>query len=157
MYFLNSMISLMIALPIIIKSPAFEDNEFIPSQYTCDGANINPELSFADVPEKTVTMALIMDDPDAPNGTFDHWLMWNIPVTNKIEENSALGVQGKNGRLENKYTGPCPPSGTHHYHFKIYALDKKLDLSPDADKTKLLAAMEGHILSTGELTGLYKK
>jgi Raf kinase inhibitor-like YbhB/YbcL family protein len=100
---------------------------------------------------------VIVEDPDAEGGTIDHWLMWNIPVTDKIEENSALGIQGKNSKLENKYMGPCPPEGTHHYHFMVYALDAKLDLPADSDKSKLLTAMKGHMLSSGDLTGLYKK
>ncbi|MES2515843.1 MAG: YbhB/YbcL family Raf kinase inhibitor-like protein [Bacteroidota bacterium] len=152
-----SILAFIVGLPLQVKSPAFKDNEFIPTQFSCMGANVSPELTIADIPEKTVTMAVIMDDPDATGGTFDHWLMWNIPVTDKIEEGSALGMQGINSKLENNYTGPCPPSGTHHYHFKVYALDTKLDLPADSDKSKLLAAMEGHVLSSGDLTGLYKK
>ncbi|MES2763748.1 MAG: YbhB/YbcL family Raf kinase inhibitor-like protein [Bacteroidota bacterium] len=152
-----SLIAFVLSTPLVVKSPAFKDNTFIPGQFTCMGANTSPQLDITDIPAKTVTLVVIMDDPDAEGGTFDHWLMWNIPVTDKIEEGSALGVQGKNSKLENKYTGPCPPSGTHHYHFKVYALDTKLDIESDSDKSKLLAAMQGHILSSGELTGLYKK
>ncbi|HTF02418.1 MAG TPA: YbhB/YbcL family Raf kinase inhibitor-like protein, partial [Bacteroidia bacterium] len=105
----------------------------------------------------TKSLALIMDDPDAPSGDFVHWVMWNIPVQEKIAENTAPGMQGLNGRKETKYTGPCPPSGTHHYHFKIYALDTELSLLTTTDKQGLLLAMKGHILGTGELIGLFKK
>jgi len=99
-----------------------------------------------------------MDDPDAPNGTFDHWLLWNIdPGITIINENSAPGTQGKNGRNTNKYIGPCPPTGTHHYHFKVYALGTMLDLEEGADKAMLEAAMKGYIIAEGELVGLYRK
>jgi len=142
---------------LTVKSSAFENDGAIPSKYTCDGSNINPDLEISDIPKETVSMALIVEDTDAPKGTFDHWVMWNIPVKEKIEENSATGTQGKNGKSENKYAGPCPPSGTHHYHFKVYALDRKLDLPIDTDKKSLLKAMTGHILSSGELIGTYKR
>lgn len=142
---------------LTVKSPAFVDGELIPSKYTCDGENINPEITVENVPESTQVLALILDDPDAPKGTFDHWIMWNMPVTKTLKENSAPGTQGKNGRGENKYTGPCPPSGTHHYHFKVYALDARLDIPGNSDKQALLKAMKGHILAEGELTGLYKR
>jgi hypothetical protein len=142
---------------LTVKSPEFTDGELIPYKFTCDGENINPEITVENVPEGTMTLALIMEDPDAPKGTFDHWIMWNMPVTKTIHENSAPGMQGKNGRGENKYTGPCPPSGTHHYHFKVYALDMKLDISDNSDKHTLLNAMEGHILAQGELVGLYRR
>lgn len=142
---------------LVIKSPAFAANDFIPSKYTCTGENINPELTIDEVPPGTRTLALIVDDPDAPNGTFDHWVMWNIPPADRIRENSAPGVQGKNGKKETGYTGPCPPNGTHHYHFKIYALDISLDLDRNSDKKALLAAMNKHILASGELVGVFKK
>lgn len=142
---------------LTIKSSAFGANEMIPSKYTCTGENINPELSITGIPSGAESLALIMDDPDAPNGDFVHWVMWNIPVQNEIAENSAPGVQGTNGRGDVGYTGPCPPSGTHHYHFKVYALDANLDLPASTDKQRLLKAMEGHILEKGELIGLFKK
>jgi Raf kinase inhibitor-like YbhB/YbcL family protein len=141
-----------------IKSPAFVNSEFIPAQYACNGAGISPALLIEEIPLETVSLALVVEDPDAPNGTYDHWVMWNIPVKNKIEENTAPGTQGKNSNGENKYMGPCPPSGqSHRYHFKIYALDAKLDLPESAGKKELLKAMENHIIGTGQLTGLYKK
>lgn len=142
---------------LTVKSPAFANNDFIPSKYTCDGLNINPELNIGDMPKETKSLALIMEDPDAPKRTFDHWVMWNIPLKERIEENSAPGAQGRNSMNENKYHGPCPPEGLHHYYFKIFALDTKLDLPIDTDKKKLLSAMEGHVLASGELVGLYKK
>lgn len=146
-----------IAAPLKITSPAFSENGMIPDKYTCKGENINPELNIKDIPKDAKTLVLIVDDPDAPDRTFDHWMMWNIPVTDKIAEGSAPGKEGKNGKKENKYTGPCPPSGTHHYHFKVYALNKELDLPKDIDKTELLNAMGPHIVAKGELVGLYKK
>jgi Raf kinase inhibitor-like YbhB/YbcL family protein len=142
---------------LTIKSPSFADNDFIPAKYTCDGSNINPALTVKDIPKDAKTLAIILDDPDAPKKTFDHWVMWNITPKEKIEENSAPGTQGLNGKFENKYTGPCPPSGIHHYHFKIYALDTKLDIPANSDKKALLAAMESHIIAQGELIGLYKR
>jgi Raf kinase inhibitor-like YbhB/YbcL family protein len=142
---------------LTIKSPSFANDGSIPSKYTCTGANINPALIINDIPKETKSLALIMDDPDAPYGNFDHWIMWNIPPQERIEENSAPGTQGKNGKKENKYTGPCPPSGTHHYHFKIYALNTVLDLTDDTDKKSLLEAMEGHVITTAELIGVYEK
>jgi Raf kinase inhibitor-like YbhB/YbcL family protein len=143
--------------PLMVKSPAFENNELIPSKYTCIGSDVNPAITIAEIPNGTKSLALIIDDPDAPNGTFDHWIMWNIPVTAIIEQNSAPGVQGKNGKGENKYTGPCPPSGTHHYNFKVYALDILLELPSSTDKKALLAAMDKHILASGGLIGLFNK
>lgn len=143
--------------PLTIKSPAFANNEWIPAKYTCVGSNINPALSITDIPNGTESLALIVDDPDAPNGTYVHWVMWNIPVISVIDENSAPGIQGKNGKGENKYFGPCPPTGIHHYNFKIYALDTKLILPLQADKNALLKAMDKHILASGGLIGLFKR
>jgi Raf kinase inhibitor-like YbhB/YbcL family protein len=143
--------------PLTVKSPAFGSNEMIPSKYTCTGSDINPALSIAGIPDGTKSLALVVDDPDAPNGTFDHWVMWNVPVTANIGENTAPGIQGKNGKGNNTYMGPCPPSGTHHYHFRVYALDTQLDLPATAGKKELLKAIEGHTLASGELVGLYKK
>jgi len=142
---------------LTVKSSSFESNGPIPAKYTCAGANINPELTITDIPDGTKSLALILDDPDAPKGTFVHWVMWNIPVRDKINEDSAPGAEGKNGRNENKYMGPCPPSGTHHYHFKVYALDTKFNLPVSTDKESLLKAMKGHILASGVLIGTYQK
>lgn len=143
---------------LTISSPAFENEGDIPSKYTCEGQNVNPEITIKDVPDNTQSLALIMDDPDAPTGTFDHWIMWNIPANTKtIDMNSHPGTQGKNGRGENKYTGPCPPTGKHRYYFKVYALDKKLSLAEGSTKAELENAMQGHILASGQLMGKYEK
>jgi Raf kinase inhibitor-like YbhB/YbcL family protein len=144
---------------LTVKSFAFKNNELIPAKYTCDGTNINPDLLVEDMPANTKSLAIIVEDPDAPNGTFSHWVMWDIPVKNKlIKENSKPGMQGRNGMQENKYFGPCPTSGLHHYHFKAYALDTMLSsLSHNTDRKGLLNAMEGHIISSGDLVGLYQR
>jgi Raf kinase inhibitor-like YbhB/YbcL family protein len=143
--------------PLVIKSSAFGNNEWIPEKYTCIGSNINPALTISDIPNGTKSLVLIVDDPDAPNGTYTHWIMWNIPVITAIGENSAPGTQGKNSKGENKYFGPCPPSGIHHYNFKVYALDTKLEIPIVSDKNILLKAMDKHILASGVLIGLFKK
>jgi Raf kinase inhibitor-like YbhB/YbcL family protein len=140
-----------------IDSPVFENEELIPSHYTCEGEDINPPLTIGDIPEGTKSLALIMEDPDAPNGTFDHWLVWNIPVTNRIEENSNPGISGKNDFGKTGYGGPCPPSGTHRYFFRVYALDVELDLKAGADKKLLLEAIDEHVLAMGELMAKYEK
>ena len=144
--------------PFNVSSPSFKQNGMIPSEYTCEGKNINPSITIKNVPQKTMSLALIVDDPDAPKGTFDHWVIWNIdPSATTIGENSAPGTEGKNGSGKNDYMGPCPPSGTHHYHFKVYALNTKLDLAAGATKKHLEIAMKTHILAKAELIGLYKK
>jgi Raf kinase inhibitor-like YbhB/YbcL family protein len=150
-------IALITSSGLTVKSPSFQNNNFIPAKFTCDGAGVNPELDIADLPANTKSIALIVDDPDAPSGTFDHWVMWNIPVTTIIKENSTPGIQGKNGKKENNYAGPCPPEGTHHYHFEIYALDTVLDLPSTTDRLLLEKAMESHVINFGELIGLYKR
>jgi Raf kinase inhibitor-like YbhB/YbcL family protein len=142
---------------LTIKSPAFSNNGYIPSKYTCDGINVNPPLTIDNLPKQTVSITLIVEDPDSPMGVFEHWILWNIPPTNKINESSAPGVQGRNSAKQNKYTGPCPPSGTHRYNFRVFALDIMLDLPVSIDKHSIFKAMEGHILAYGEITGLYKR
>ncbi len=141
-----------------IKSTAFSPNGRIPEDFTCMGENINPELAFVDPPVNTKSLALVMDDPDAPSGTFTHWVVYNIPPEVKmIPQNSTPpGIQAKNGRDENRYTGPCPPNGEHRYFFKLYALDVLL---PNTIETKeqLQEAMSGHILDDAELMGLFSK
>ena len=106
---------------LTVTSSAFKGDGMIPSKYTCEGDNINPPLRISGIPSAAKSLAIIMDDPDAPNGTFDHWIAWNIDPVETIAENSSPGIKGKNGRSQNGYTGPCPPSGMHHYHFKVYA------------------------------------
>ena len=142
---------------LIISSTAFQNNGMIPSKYTCEGANINPPLKISGIPANAKSVAIIVDDPDAPKGTFDHWVTWNIKPAETIAENSAAGTAGKNGMGKDGYTGPCPPSGTHHYHFKVYALDQVLDLREGADKKALEDVMKDHIVAYGELIGLYEK
>jgi len=143
-----------------ISSPAFQANALIPSKYTCDGPNINPPLKFEEVPSNAASLALIVDDPDAPAGIWVHWLLWNIDAkTQNIAENSVpnSSVQGKNDFDENSFGGPCPPSGTHHYAFKLYALDSMLSLPPSTNKSGLEKAMKGHILAEAQLIGTYSK
>lgn len=135
----------------------FEHNSKIPEKYTCDGQNINPPLKIEGISKGTKTLALIIDDPDAPAGTFVHWLVWDIKPNSTLKENSSPGVQGKNGFNKNSYSGPCPPSGTHRYFFKIYALDTELILNEDSRKPDLEKAMKGHILAKAELIGLYSR
>jgi Raf kinase inhibitor-like YbhB/YbcL family protein len=142
-----------------ITSPAFEDGQMIPSIYTCDADNFNPPLEIKDVPEDTKSLALIMDDPDAPRGAFTHWLMWNIPPETKvIDENDWLdgAEQGINDGGQLGYMGPCPPEGIHHYYFKLYALKSTLDLSGDISKEKLEKEIEENLIDEAELVGIYK-
>ncbi len=141
-----------------LTSPAFPANQTIPSLYTCDGDNVNPPLEMSGVPTNTQSLTLIVDDPDAPAGDWVHWLVWNIdPQITHLAENSvpAGAIQGTTDFGNNLYGGPCPPSGTHHYQFKVYALDIKLDLPPSAAKKDLEAAMAGHILAQTQLIGTY--
>lgn len=140
-----------------LTSPEFEHNQMIPKKYTCQGEDINPPLEISGIPQETVTLVLINDDPDAPGGTWDHWIIWNIMPSQAIEEDSIPGMQGKNSWGRNDYGGPCPPSGTHRYFFKLYAIDSELDLQEGATKGQLEAAIDGHILKQSELIGLYKK
>jgi hypothetical protein len=142
---------------LTLSSPAFRNKGDIPEKYTCAGSNVSPEIQIGNIPSAAKSLALIVDDPDAPGSTFDHWIMWNIPVTDKIAENSSPGTQGLNGKKENKYCGPCPPKGLHHYHFRVYALDAQLDIPAKSDKAALMKAMEGHILASGKLVGTFKK
>ena len=142
---------------LTVKSPAFENNKLIPSKYTCDGEEVSPPLTVEGIPEKTKSLALIMEDPDAPAGLFIHWLVWNIPPSNEIQENSVPGTEGLNTNKKNSYHGPCPPGGTHRYYFKVYALDTHLKLGAFSEKEVLENAMQNHILAHGELIGLYRR
>ena len=145
---------------MLIASAAFERNSSIPNKYTCDGENVNPPLTFSGVPENAKSLALIMDDPDAPRGTWVHWTMWNIdPSTINITVDSvpAGAVEGTTSSGKSVYGGPCPPSGTHHYYFKLYALDTILDLNKSSEKQELESAIEGHVLGQAELVGLYSR
>jgi len=138
-------------------SPEFKHNQMIPKKFTCQGQDINPALEITDIPEGAKTLVLISDDPDAPGGTWDHWIVFNISPAAGIKEDSVPGTQGKNSWGRSEYGGPCPPSGTHRYFFKLYALDTMLDLPKGASKAQVERAMEGHILDEAELIGLYKK
>jgi Raf kinase inhibitor-like YbhB/YbcL family protein len=143
-----------------IASPAFSHNGMIPSKYTCDGADVNPPLSIGNIPEKSWSLALVVDDPDAPVGTWVHWVVWNIgPGTKVIPENSVPkgALQGTNDFRKQSYGGPCPPSGTHRYFFKLYALDASLSLKSGATKAQLEEAIKGHVLAQAELIGLYRR
>lgn len=143
-----------------ITSPAFESNQTIPSKYTCDGENINPPLQFKDIPGNTKSLALIVDDPDAPIGNFVHWVVFNIPPSiTEVQENSDItnGVYGANGTGKTGFIGACPPNGQHRYFFKLYALDTMLDLQERANKQEVESAMKGHVISSSELVGLYSR
>lgn len=141
-----------------LSSSAFDDEETIPSEYTCDRADVSPPLTFSDVPDEAQSLALIMDDPDAPMGTFVHWLVWNIPpnVAGFAKDESITYPQGSNGFGKQEYGGPCPPSGSHRYFFKLYALDTMLDLDAGADKKQLEAAMSGHVIEESQLMGTFR-
>ena len=144
--------------PMTLSSPAFANNAAIPAKYTCDGANVSPPLTIAGVPTDAKSLALTVDDPDAPGGSFTHWLVWKIPPsTTTIAEGQHLGTEEQNGFGKPGYGGPCPPSGIHHYHFKLYALDSKLELTEKADKKAIEEKMHGHILEQAELIGLFSK
>ena len=142
---------------IDISSAAFKENGFIPRRYTCDGKNVNPALNFDHIPSGTSTLAIIVDDLDAPGGTWTHWLIWNIPFTHHLKEDHAPGTQGINDFGKNNYGGPCPPKGTHRYFFKVYALGCQLDILKNSNNEALEKAMAGHVLGFGELIGLYKR
>lgn len=145
------------------SSPAFGHGQPIPAVYTCKGRDISPPLTWSDLPQGTKSLALIMDDPDAPMGTWVHWVIYNIPPTRTgleeaipSEERLADGsLQGKNSWRRIGYGGPCPPSGTHRYYFRLYALDSMLSLAPGATKEQLLQAMQGHILAQAEWMGTF--
>ena len=144
-----------------ITSTAFKEKGLIPSKYTCDGADKNPPLFFDNVPDNAKSLALIVDDPDAPRGMWVHWLVWNIePKIKELSEGSGPpkgAVQGMNDFRKLDYGGPCPPSGTHRYFFKLYALDAVLELKQGASKADLERSMKGHVLEQAELIGLYQK
>lgn len=142
-----------------LESPAFENHQSIPQKFTCDGEDVSPALLISDIPEGTKSFVLIVDDPDAPQGVFVHWLAWNIDAsTEQIAEGEQLPVQGRNHFGELGYRGPCPPKGKpHRYFFKLYAIDKKLDLQSESTKKQLEDSIKGHILGQAELIGLYQR
>lgn len=153
---------------IELSSPAFESGKLIPVQYTCDGEDSSPPLEWGYPPEGTRSFALIMDDPDAPAGTWVHWVVYNLPAESRSLPEGASrarasdfslpqgAIQGKTSFNRTDYGGPCPPSGEHRYFFRLYALDSTLEDRP-MNKTALLKAMEGHILAQGELMGVYQR
>ena len=142
---------------IKVFSNAFESNSTIPKKYTCNGENINPPLEFTNIPEETESLVLIMDDPDSPMNPFTHWIVWNIEPVAKIEEDSIPGVEGMNNFRKIGYGGPCPSSGTHRYYFRVYALDRQLELKAGSGRKELESEMIGHIIAEGELMGKYGK
>jgi Raf kinase inhibitor-like YbhB/YbcL family protein len=142
-----------------ITSSAFQESGNIPSKFTCDGSDTSPSLQITGGPSGAKSLVLIADDPDAPGGLFTHWLLWNIPPqTNSIADGSApKGVQGANDFGKTGYRGPCPPPGTHRYSFKVFALDRELELRSGANRSQVDAAMKGHVIAQGELVGRYAK
>lgn len=152
-------------MKITVTSSAFTEGGMIPKKYTCDGADMSPPLSWSGIPKGTKSLAIIADDPDAPAGTWVHWVVYNLPpdltgFPESVPPQKTLangGIQGQTDFRRIGYGGPCPPGGTHRYFFRVYALDEVLDLAPGAIKKRLLQAMEGHILAEGELMGKYKR
>lgn len=152
-------------MTLSLSSTAFAAGASIPAVYSCNGRGISPPLAWSGAPAGAASFALIMEDPDAPMGTFVHWVIFNIPAASKglpeaVPTDAKLSdgsVQGNNGAGRTGYAGPCPPSGTHRYFFKLYALDASLTLSSGAGKEQLLQAMQGHILAQGELMGTFGK
>jgi len=151
---------------IKIRSSVFRPDNDIPKQFTCDGQDISPPVAWRGVPPSAKTIVLIMDDPDAPSGTFGHWVVYNLPPTVKyLEQNLAKtaaiaggGEQGHNGAGKDGYKGPCPPPGAvHHYHFRIYALDTALKLDSGATADQVEAAIKDHVVASGEVVGTYKR
>ncbi|HOW58313.1 MAG TPA: YbhB/YbcL family Raf kinase inhibitor-like protein [Candidatus Omnitrophota bacterium] len=150
---------------IAMTSPSFRNGEMLPREHTCDGSDISPALQWSGIPEATQSLALISDDPDAPAGDWVHWVVYDLPPLTtslpagvpSLEKLPMGGTQGRTDFGRVGYGGPCPPSGTHRYFFKIYALDVKLHLPPGRTKKELLAAMQGHILAEGQLMGKYQR
>lgn len=144
---------------INVTSSAFQEGGSIPSRFTCDGSDTSPPLQISGVPPETKSLVLIVDDPDAPGGLFTHWLLWNIPpkTTSIPQGSSPNGVQGTNDFGKAGYRGPCPPPGTHRYSFKVFAIDRQLDLRSRAKRSEVEAAMRDHVTAQGELVGRYAR
>ncbi|MDB4924424.1 YbhB/YbcL family Raf kinase inhibitor-like protein [Mucilaginibacter sp.] len=160
--FILLIIILMIAFThqtkLTVTSASFTANGMIPVKYSCEGEEISPPLTITAIPAGTKSLALILHDPDAPvTGGFTHWVVWNIDTSGNIPEHFKNAEQGLNGSKQPGYKSICPPSGTHHYHFKVYALDTRLNIGISTDKPALEKAMSGHVLAEGELIGLYAK
>lgn len=158
---LTSLMNRSFAMNLSIESPAFSANTLIPSLYTCTGSDLSPPLIWQDDSPATQSYALIVDDPDAPGGTWDHWILFNIPSSIKyLEEGTEVpsgAISGRNSWGQTGYRGPCPPRGTHRYRFKLYVLDTQLNLTDLATKKEVMQAMSGHIVASSELIGLYRK
>jgi Raf kinase inhibitor-like YbhB/YbcL family protein len=141
-----------------LSSSAFAPGEVIPARYTCDGPDLSPPLAIGDIPQGTAALALIMDDPDAPVGTWDHWVAYDIPVAAAVPEGvRSLGTPGRNSWRRMGYGGPCPPFGEHRYFLRVYALDARLGLREGTGKKQVLEAMKGHILAEAALMGRYSR
>ena len=148
-----------------VRNSAFEEGGAMPARYTCDGLDIAPPLTWSSVPNGTLGLALIVDDPDAPRGAFVHWVIYNLPPDTRglpedVPNQRTLpsgALQGMNGAGSIGYTGPCPPNGTHRYFFKAYALHTELDLGAGTMKVEVVSAMEGHVLAEGRLLGTYQR
>jgi hypothetical protein len=148
-----------------LTTEVFNHEGRIPTKYSCDGQNVSPALSWEGAPEGTVSYALIMDDPDAPGGTFVHWVLYDLSVSvNSLPEGvpqeerpNIGGSQGRNSFRKTGYGGPCPPGGRHRYYFKLYALDSATGLEPGASADQLIGAMEGHVLAEAQLMGTYTR
>lgn len=148
------------AANLTLSSPAFQPNQAIPKQYTCHGANISPPLVWWDAPQKTQSFVLIVDDPDAAQGTWVHWLVFNIPATlTQLTAGATLpeeALTGFNSWNKKSYRGPCPPSGIHHYYFQLYALDTRLTVNSSVSKADIINAMQHHILAQSILVGVFQ-
>jgi len=153
-------------MSIQVTSTAFAEGQLIPVKYTCDGPDVSPPLQWSNTPTNSQSFALIADDPDAPVGTWVHWVIYDLPAnTTELAENMPKSQQLPNGAKQGVndfrrtgYGGPCPPSGKpHRYYFKLYALDTKLDLKPGATKNDLLKAMDGHVMAEGQLMGTFQR
>lgn len=140
---------------LAVTTPAFDHEGQIPVKYTCDGEGVNPPLNVGQIPDGTQSMAIIVEDPDAPNGTYVHWVIWNIKPVDHIAEQSNPGVSGNNSAGKTGYHPPCPPSGRHRYFFHVYALDTNIDLLAGSSRTQLKQAMVGHMLAKGTVMGVY--
>lgn len=148
------------AVKFKLSSPAFADSGSIPQKFTCQGENVSPELNWSDAPAGTKSFALIMDDPDAPGSTFTHWVLFDIPPETKqlAEGAGPIGMGGNNGVNQTGHMGPCPPSGSHRYYFRLYALDvPSLNLKEGAARNEVEAAMKGHTIGIAETMGRYEK
>jgi Raf kinase inhibitor-like YbhB/YbcL family protein len=150
---------------MILESTAFADGGGIPRRYTCDAGDVSPPLAWSEPPDGVESYALVVEDPDAPGGTWVHWVVFNLPPSaTSLPENASelaclpdTATQGTNGWGRLGYGGPCPPSGTHRYQFRLFALDDTVDLGPDASSADLALAREGHVLAEATLVGLYAR